>query len=98
MLPNLSEEENLASKVTEEEKVLQLVGERDSKGQPHGEVKTTSTISDCNIVTSHLLHRWKSIMPTVITSGATVFMESRKAWLVLSWPMGITLWGGKFEK
>ena len=46
MLPDLSDEEHLASKVTEEEKVLQLVGERDSKGQPHGEVKTTPTISD----------------------------------------------------
>jgi len=39
MVPDLSEEEYSASKVTEEEKVLQLVGERDSKGQPHGEVE-----------------------------------------------------------
>ena len=48
MLPDLSDEEHSASKVKEEEeeKVLQLVGERDSKGQPHGEVKTTPTISD----------------------------------------------------
>ena len=42
MLPDLPEE-HLASaeeakEVKEEEKVLQLVGERDSKGRPHGEV------------------------------------------------------------
>ena len=41
MLPDLPEE-HLASpevkEVKEEEKVLQLVGERDSQGRPHGEV------------------------------------------------------------
>ena len=41
MLPDFPEE-HLASpevkEVKEEEKVLQLVGERDSKGRPHGEV------------------------------------------------------------
>ena len=40
--PDAKEVKDLASpdakEVKEEEKVLQLVGERDSKGRPHGEV------------------------------------------------------------
>ena len=47
MLPDLPEEHlaspakdsaSTAKEVKEEEKVLQLVGDRDSKGRPHGEV------------------------------------------------------------
>ena len=38
MLPDLPEEHLASPEVKEEEKVLQLVGERDSKGRPHGEV------------------------------------------------------------
>ena len=34
--------------------------------------------------------RWKSIMPTVITSGGTVCMESRKDWQVWSSKMETT--------
>ena len=89
LLPDLPEgplaSQGSAKVKEEEEKVLQMVGGKDSKGRPHGEVKCQKQVND-----KMRFRRWKSIMPTVITSGGTACMESRKDWQVWSSRMETT--------